>query len=38
MQALLDDEDDLYNTISTQNDQRNDSALNMSIPVSPEVA
>lgn len=38
MQALLDDEDDLYNTIATQNDQRNDSALNMSIPVSPEVA
>ncbi|XP_066249135.1 cyclin-H [Euwallacea similis] len=38
MQAMLDEDDDLYYTISAQNQQRNDSALNMSIPVSPEVA
>ncbi|CAG9766496.1 unnamed protein product [Ceutorhynchus assimilis] len=38
MQALLDDEDDLYNAISAQNQEKDDSALRMSLPNSPEVA
>ncbi|KAJ8955874.1 hypothetical protein NQ318_005422 [Aromia moschata] len=38
MQAILDEDDDLYNTISAQNHSMDSSALNMSIPASPEVA
>ncbi|KAJ8971046.1 hypothetical protein NQ314_000912 [Rhamnusium bicolor] len=38
MQAMLDEDDDLYHAISAQNYSRDNSALNMSIPASPEVA
>lgn len=33
---MLEEDDDLYKAISDQNQERNDSALNMSIPVSPK--
>ncbi|KAL1501000.1 hypothetical protein ABEB36_006407 [Hypothenemus hampei] len=35
MQALLDEDDDLYNAITVQNQQKNDSALSMKVPSSP---
>ncbi|KAJ8923906.1 hypothetical protein NQ315_006682 [Exocentrus adspersus] len=38
MQAMLDEDDDLYHAISAQNQSLDNSALNMSIPDSPEVA
>jgi cyclin H len=37
MQALLDEDDDLYHTISSTSDSLNTSALNMSVCASPEV-
>ncbi|ENN72736.1 hypothetical protein HUJ04_013351 [Dendroctonus ponderosae] len=38
MQALLDEDDDLYYGISSQNQKSNNSAMNMSISCSPEIA
>ncbi|RZC41738.1 cyclin-H [Asbolus verrucosus] len=38
MQALLDEDDDLYQTISSRADSMNNSTLNMSVCASPEVA
>lgn len=38
IQAMLDEDDDSYHVISAQNNSMDSSALNMSIPVSPEVA
>ncbi|XP_050316250.1 cyclin-H [Anthonomus grandis grandis] len=38
MQAMLDEDDDVYAAISSQNQLRDESALNMSIPASPDGA
>lgn len=38
MQAMLDEDDDLYHAISAQRHSLDSSTLNMSIPASPEVA
>lgn len=35
---MLDEDDDLYHAISMQNNSMDNSALNISIPASPEVA
>lgn len=38
MQALLDEDDDLYHAISVKHESLDNSTLNMSIPNSPEVS